>query len=209
MKVSKPSINTAENLHSASKAVQGQHLLYRAYLLPTILPDDIDIAAMDLDIETVQAANWLNQYAPFQAYLDSIRTRSGIAPEGPTGLFGVSRALQLQSLSAGNTADTEEETVNSGLLALLLALTIKHTPRIETWVVDGDLRQRQICSPYRRVAALPERPRGLSLGNLVLARVSPIPRWCPPRPSQHRVHEGPAVLALDGHEAAMTNKYGA
>lgn len=140
LRVSKASINTAKNLHSASKTVQAQYLLYRTHRLPVIHPEDMDLFTMSLDTATAQAANWLSQYAPFNAYVQSVRDESGITPEGPTdprnlGIFEVPRALQLQAQSVDNTADAEEETVNSGLLALLVALTVKHPSPIGAWMV--------------------------------------------------------------------------
>lgn len=164
--LSRASINTKDGLKSGSELVQGQHILYKVYWPRLMAPARIDVRRMGFENEFGIAREWMTAYAPFQAYLASLAAGAAISPHSDhdshdLGIFEVPRSQQLQQLNAGGSGDVDEDTVNSGLMSLLAALTIKHQPPIGEWMsqrlpltanfrkdsctscVDGYLRSQQ------------------------------------------------------------------
>lgn len=139
--LSRASINTKDGLKPGSEVVQGQHLLYKVYWPRLIAPARVDVRKMGFENEFRAASEWMSEYGPFQAYLTSLEAGSAITAHSDyddhdLGIFEVARSQQLQLLHADGARDADEDTVNSGLMSLLAALTIKHQPPIGEWMVQ-------------------------------------------------------------------------
>ncbi|KAL4886704.1 hypothetical protein BJY04DRAFT_213459 [Aspergillus karnatakaensis] len=140
--VSRTSINTVDDLESGSHTTQAQYLVYRV-LRPETLPYQmINLQALNIQAEHGQAVQWLGQFAPFRAYIQSIAAGANTTTFTPgaqdpydLGLFEHPRREQQLALGQILPVTVDEDTVNTGLLSFLASTLMKYPANAAEWLI--------------------------------------------------------------------------
>ncbi|OQD74639.1 hypothetical protein PENDEC_c010G06550 [Penicillium decumbens] len=122
--------------HSGSELTQEEYLLLRVIWPPARRSfDQATLMSLGLTQFYTQADTWLRLFTPFTNYLQAVRSNAATATcdtanatHDQVGLavFEPARFEQNQIISVINTTGIDEDSVNSSLLSLLCAITIKH-----------------------------------------------------------------------------------